>query len=239
MPNWKKIDVDQLDADLTAVADAIRERAGVTEKMVFPDGFVSTAGKLVNPSPYLASILNKTITDIVCEDEVTSIQSDWMESNTNLVSVSMPGLVTMGNECFYLCSKLESVNFPALVTMGSSAINGTAIKELYLPSLETITGWGYAFGNNQYLTKVDFSKLKAFLASDLSGCVLLSAVILRSASVCSLPNTNVFNRTPVASGTGYIYVPKALVDSYKAATNWSTYASQIRAIEDYPEITGG
>ena len=25
----------------------------------------------------------------------------------------------------------------------------------------------------------------------------------------------------------------ALVDSYKAATNWSTYADQIRALEDY------
>ena len=39
--------------------------------------------------------------------------------------------------------------------------------------------------------------------------------------------------------TGYIYVPRALVNSYKAATNWSTFASQIRAIEDYPDITGG
>lgn len=45
--------------------------------------------------------------------------------------------------------------------------------------------------------------------------------------------------TPMKSGTGYIYVPAALVDSYKAATNWSTYADQIRAIEDYPDITGG
>ena len=35
------------------------------------------------------------------------------------------------------------------------------------------------------------------------------------------------------------YVPTSLVDTYKSATNWSTYAEQIRAIEDYPEITGG
>ena len=37
----------------------------------------------------------------------------------------------------------------------------------------------------------------------------------------------------------YVYVPKALVGAYKSATNWSTYANQIRAIEDYPDITGG
>lgn len=44
--------------------------------------------------------------------------------------------------------------------------------------------------------------------------------------------------TAIASATGYIYVPQSLVDQYKAATNWATYANQIRAIEDYPEITG-
>jgi hypothetical protein len=43
----------------------------------------------------------------------------------------------------------------------------------------------------------------------------------------------------VANGTGYIYVPAALIEDYKAATNWSLYADQFRAIEDYPEITGG
>ena len=58
-------------------------------------------------------------------------------------------------------------------------------------------------------------------------------------TMAKLDNTNTFNSTPIASGTGYIYVPAALVDNYKAATNWSTYANQIRAIEDYPEICGG
>ena len=41
------------------------------------------------------------------------------------------------------------------------------------------------------------------------------------------------------NGTGFVYVPAESVDTYKSATNWSTYAEQIRAIEDYPEITGG
>ena len=45
--------------------------------------------------------------------------------------------------------------------------------------------------------------------------------------------------TKLNAGTGYIYVPAAMVDAYKAATNWAKYADQIRAIEDYPAITGG
>ena len=48
-----------------------------------------------------------------------------------------------------------------------------------------------------------------------------------------LSNTSAFNSTPITFGTGYIYAPRALVDSYKAATNWSTYADQICALEDY------
>lgn len=35
-----------------------------------------------------------------------------------------------------------------------------------------------------------------------------------------------------------IYVPSALVEQYQNATNWSVYASNFRAIEDYPEICG-
>jgi hypothetical protein len=34
-------------------------------------------------------------------------------------------------------------------------------------------------------------------------------------------------------------VPKSLVDAYKTAENWSTFANQIRAIEDYPEVLEG
>lgn len=42
-----------------------------------------------------------------------------------------------------------------------------------------------------------------------------------------------------ANGGCQFYVSTSLVETYKSATNWSTYAEQIRAIEDYPEITGG
>ena len=42
-----------------------------------------------------------------------------------------------------------------------------------------------------------------------------------------------------ADGGCRFYVPTSLVEAYKSATNWSACAEQIRAIEDYPEITGG
>lgn len=41
-----------------------------------------------------------------------------------------------------------------------------------------------------------------------------------------------FNNTKIANDEGYIYVPNYLVDSYKATTNWSNHAAQIKPISE-------
>jgi hypothetical protein len=69
--------------------------------------------------------------------------------------------------------------------------------------------------------------------------------------MCNLANTNAFTGCYHILGTvdstynpngdkdGYFYVPRALLSDddatkdYRRATNWSTYASQFRALEDY------
>ena len=73
-----------------------------------------------------------------------------------------------------------------------------------------------------------------------SGCTKLTTLIIRRAgtSVTNLANVNAFENTPIANGTGFVYVPASLIDTFKSATNWVAYASQIRAIEDYPDICG-
>ena len=95
----------------------------------------------------------------------------------------------------------------------------------------------YAFYMCKLLTSVDFSVVTSIKANAFSYCSALDTVILRNDQVVTLANANAFTSTPIASGTGYIYVPSALVDSYTADSVWSTFT--IRAIEDYPEICGG
>lgn len=97
----------------------------------------------------------------------------------------------------------------------------------------------YAFYNSTALAVVDVPNVTSIEATSLYGCSALTALILRSATVCTMANTNALTNSAIAKGTGYIYVPRSLVDSYKSQTNFSTYAAQIRAIEDYPDITGG
>lgn len=96
-----------------------------------------------------------------------------------------------------------------------------------------------SFAGCSNLAKIDFDVLEEMQGADFYRCSTLTTVIIRSPAVCTMSDSDAFKSTPIESGTGYVYVPAALVDSYKAATNWSVYADQIRAIEDYPDICGG
>ena len=73
----------------------------------------------------------------------------------------------------------------------------------------------------------------AGMHSVFDGCTSLKALILRGANVCGLYDPGCLNATPIKSGTGYIYVPAALVDKYKVATNWVNHAAQFLPLEDF------
>lgn len=104
----------------------------------------------------------------------------------------------------------------------------------YVNNRVTSTG-DYAFKNCGALTSVDLPAVTSIGKDAFSSCSLLTAIILRNTSgVVTNPSSYSLSGTP-----GYIYVPAALVDNYKSATNWSMYANKIRAIEDYPDICGG
>lgn len=125
-------------------------------------------------------------------------------------------VTTVGAYAFQNCSGLTSVSFPNVASIGD-----------------------YAFNAAHKLAKADLPKVTSIGQHSFSAANALEALILRNTEkVCSL-GSDAVSYTKISSGSGYIYVPNALVDSYKAAANWQNYADQIRAIEDYPEITGG
>ncbi len=146
----------------------------------------------------------------------TSVEMYAFSSATALVSVNLPKVQLINSNTFQLCSSLKTINIPEATTLYSNAIRDATALE-----------------------KIDLPKVGRILSQVFLNCTMLTTVILRSNTPCTLGSTNSFNGTPFANGTGYIYVPASLIDSYKTATNWSTFANQFRAIEDYPEITGG
>ncbi len=89
-----------------------------------------------------------------------------------------------------------------------------------------------AFSGCASLASVDFYKVKSIAEQAFADDAALVKLVIRSSTVCALANTNAFSNTPIASGTGYVYVTDALADTYKTAENWSTYASQIKTLSD-------
>jgi len=69
-----------------------------------------------------------------------------------------------------------------------------------------------------------------------NGCTKLKHVVIRGTNVMNVTGSNAFtNSTLVSGGTGFIYVPDALVEDYKAATYWKSRTSQIKPISEYVE----
>ena len=126
----------------------------------------------------------------------------------------------LGRGAFFYCTNLKKVDIPRVTYITQNAFQACS-------SLETI----------------DLPSVTEIGSSSFTNCSKLTAVILRSNTVVVLAFSNAFNSSPMSLGTGSVdcfYVPKNLVDEYKSATNWSSYPpDRIRAIEDYPEITGG
>ena len=140
---------------------------------------------------------------------------------TVLKTLDLPLIKTLGTHTFYACSSLTSVKFPLVTAITSNLFYGCAkMKTVDIPAKSVAAS---AFANNYTLT----------------------ALILRGTTMATLANTNAFtgcyhllgtkNTTynPNALKDCYIYVPSELVSSYQTASNWSTYSTQFRALEDY------
>lgn len=134
--------------------------------------------------------------------------------------------------------KTKRINLPNVTTAINNAFYNRSVVEARLPALTETNGGLFLSATN--LEKVVFGKkFSAFNGQDLRACSALKTVVLPYEGVVTfnVPSQNPFQDSGVAAGTGYVYVPSAQVEAYKAHANWSAYANQIRAIEDYPEET--
>ena len=157
------------------------------------------------------SIINGTLNSY-SNDRVTEIGNEAFSAKLSLISISCPNVKRVYNKAFCNCVSLTQVHFPALETIHDGA-----------------------FSYCSTLACADFPRLEYIEMCGFECCANLTKLILRHSQVCTLGDTMSFDYTPIASGTGYIYVPDELVEQYKAATNWSVYASQIRPISELEE----
>lgn len=175
---------------------------------------------------------------------VTSVSQFAFNGCSKLEFVDFPLATAIGNSAFTNCSALTSVDFPLVTSIGSDAFQGcsnlTSVGFPLVTSTESAV-----FTNCSNLTSVDFPSITSIKYNAFKNCYSLTALILRSEKTATLDNTNAFTNcyhfhgttnstyNPMGRQDGYIYVPRALVNSYKSTTNWSTLATRFRALEDY------
>lgn len=163
---------------------------------------------------------------------VTSIDSYGFSNCSKLTHANFPSVTNIGYNSFAQCTSLKTADFPLLTTIGGSAFfNCTSLTSVNFPSVTDIDA--SALSRCLKLTTIDLPSIQNIGTTAFQICSTLTSLILRPDSICKLNAPDALDSTPIKSGTGYIYVPSALVDTYKAASNWSTYAAQFRALEDY------
>jgi len=167
-------------------------------------------------------------------DGITSIGNSAFANCTNLALTKLPSnLTTLGNECFMNCRNITINEIPSGVTqIGTYCFYDTKkITNLTINgTIKTIPR--YAFYTSGLTELIINSPVTTIADNALQHCSNLSKIVFNNiTSVPSLGSTSL-SGTAIASENGYIYVPDILVDSFKSASNWSTYASQIKPISE-------
>jgi surface protein len=182
---------------------------------------------------------------------VTNMGGMFRETKITTIPLLDTSKATDMNNIFNNCKNLIEV--PQLNTSNVTKMD-SMFHQCYMlttiPPLVTnkATGFYSTFTECRSLIKIDISYYNvssSFDALYCYDCRSLKAVIIRGFGTSYVLKSGAFNNCYHILGTGnstynpeglkdgYIYVPRSMVDTLKSATNWSTYADQIRALEDY------
>lgn len=255
----KVVDSARLDGALTATADAIRGKMGSADDIQWDAdaGFAAAVDAITtgggDTADIAAAIVDRTITEY-SNPNLTVVGNYAFYVCRQLTHVHLPAVKEIKEHAFRYCSMAE-VDFPELEILGIQAFNTCGkLARIHMPKIKKIDMFTFVscpvlenvvfqaveeivngcFNSCTNLRKVDFHALKKIITGDcFNNDTKLTAVIIRSNSMATLGVATQFVNTPIASGTGYIYAPAALIEQYKVATNWATFADQFRALEDY------
>ncbi|MBQ7912632.1 MAG: leucine-rich repeat protein [Clostridia bacterium] len=136
----------------------------------------------------ITGITDKTLTEIVIPNCVTSIDNSAFSNCTKLRSVIIGNSVTsIGNSAFYWCSSLKEIVIPDSVTsIGNSAFYWcSSLKEIVIPDSVTSIGNSMFYGCNRLTEIVIPDSVTSIGNSAFESCSKLTNVTI-SSSVASI-----------------------------------------------------
>ncbi len=161
-------------------------------------------------------------------DSNTAFKAFVSGTLTNITADMLEGCTAIGKYTFYHYESLRSVNIPESVTLidERSFDSCIALTSINIPnSVTTINS--YAFRYCSALISATIGNGVTSIGDNVFYyCTSITSLTVKATTPPTLGVGTIMN----APASFTIYVPASSVDAYKAATNWSKYASKIQAI---------
>ena len=164
--------------------------------------------------------------------KLTKIEYQTFYNCSSLTELRLPSsLTTIGDFAFYNCSSLTEIELsPSLTSIGAHIFNGCSAltKITNLENTKVTSLPNNVFYNCSSLTELRLpSSLTKINNYVFERCTSLQYIRINAITPPTIQST--IPATVVA-----IYVPDESVEAYRAATNWSNYASKIKGISEMP-----
>ena len=252
------------DAYLTAIGNAIRAKNGTTTTYK-PSEMAAAISAIESGDSglLLSAYWNDTLTGAISDDTITKIPYSAFTSYSSvgspkreITSASFSNALTVENNAFYSNPTIQTIYLPNATSVGSDVCYQCRALESFIApkaTFKTLSRDSLADLTHQTppsndqsdsflgcvsLKKVDLYDVDyTFYPRFFDYCDALETVILRKTS--GLVGTGYYSYPTLGPNNCYIYVPASLLAEYQASEHWEGKASRLRAIEDYPEITGG
>ena len=251
----KVVDSAALDAAMTYTANRIRNKTGGTDQIAwdsakgFGDAVDAITGGGADHSAEDA-IITRSISGAYSNDRITAVGACAFLGCQALTAIDLPNVTQVKRNAFEACRYLQTINLPKVTALDKNVFLNSGIQQANFPLVTTIGDNCFYTANHlisanlplvtslpidsfrlSTIQTADFAAVTNINRTAFTDCTSLETLIIRTPTVCVISDISIALRgSKIASGTGYIYVPDNLVDSYKAATNWVTLANQIKPI---------
>lgn len=168
------------------------------------------------------------LTSITIPNDIT-LMSEYAFSASGLTNVTFEAnsqLTQIENYAFGSCMNLTTIDLPSTVTYMGTVFYESGLTSIVVPDGVTTLN-GQTFRECRSLkTAVLGTGLTRIKSLVFYSCNSLETVVIKNtSSVITLDDNTSFN---VSSQILSFYIPYALIDTYKTATNWINYASKFK-----------
>ena len=228
-----------LDAKLTSIGERAFYLCSALKSIALPQGITSLGGYTFYNCASLTEVtlaegiksigshcfaLCSALTSVALPNSATTVSEYAFTDCSSLTSVAFgSGIQSLGDNAFASCSALDSITLPeGLKSLGKYVFsNCTKVTTVTLPATTEQIG-DFALFNCSALKSVE---CLATTVPALGRYALHKYSFANTGSSGEAGKVEELSYTPIVCS---IYVPAEAVESYKAADNWSDYASYIK-----------